>query len=122
MDDARVWGSEKGLWTADADHYRETVDPDCLMVLPDPPYVFGGGEAVDEVSHTPRWTQVAFSEQKVSRPQEGLIVIAYRVEASKDGGASYSAWCSTTYRRLEHDVWRVIQHQQTPVSQTATHD
>ena len=120
MDDARVWGSEEGLWTADAAHYRETVDPDCLMVLPDPPYVFGGGEAVEEVSRTPRWTQVAFSEQKVSRPQEGLIVIAYKVEASKDGGAAYAAWCSTTYRRIEHDVWRVIQHHQTPVSQTAT--
>jgi hypothetical protein len=42
-----------------------------------------------------------------------LIVIAYRAEAAK-GDERYVAHCTSTYRRLEHEVWRVVQHQQTP--------
>ena len=117
MDDARIWGSEKGLWTADADHYREIIADDCLMVLPDRPNIFTGSEAVDAVSKTPQWTTTTFSDQRVSRPQEGLIVIAYTVAASRDEEA-YSAHCTTTYRRLSQDEWRVIQHQQSPVLET----
>lgn len=114
MDDGRVWSFEESLWTGDAAHYRELIDDECLMVVPQPPYVLGGQEAVDAVSDTPRWSKVTMSEKRVSRPQEGLIVIAYSAEASKDDGESYRAHCTTTIRRLEHDVWRVIQHQQTP--------
>jgi len=114
VDDARIWGSEQGLWTADADHYREIIADDCLMVLPDQPNIFTGTEAVDAVSKTPRWTITTFTDQRVSRPQEGLIVIAYAVTASRDE-ETYSAHCTTTYRRLSHDEWRVIQHQQSPV-------
>ena len=115
MDDARVWGSEEGLWSGDVEHYRAVIDAECLMVLPDRPYVFTGGDAVAEVSRTPRWTEVRFSDQKVSRPQEGLIIVAYSVDASK-GEEFFRAFCTTTYRRIEHDDWRVVQHQQLPVS------
>ena len=114
MDDSRVWGSEKGLWTATPEHYRAIIDSECLMVLPDKPYVFDGQTAVAEVSRTPRWEDVAFDDQKVSRPQDGLIVIAYRVTASR-GQDHYSAHCTTTYRKLAHDDWRVVQHQQSPI-------
>ena len=113
MDDVRVWGSEEGLWSGDADHYRAVIDSDCLMVLPDSPHVFNGEDAVAEVSRTPRWTEVAFSDQRVSRPQNGLIVIAYAVRATRETEA-YAAWCTTTYRRIEHDDWHVVQHHQTP--------
>ena len=32
MEDSRVWEFEKSLWTGDADHYRASIDDDCLMV------------------------------------------------------------------------------------------
>jgi len=89
------------------------------MVLPDRPNIFTGAEAVDAVSKTPRWTTTTFSDKRVSRPQEGLIVIAYAVAASLDGG-TYYAHCTTTYRRSSHDEWRVIQHQQSPVLETVS--
>jgi hypothetical protein len=47
------------------------------------------------------------------RPQEGLIAIAYKAEASREGATGYTAYCTTTMRRLEHEEWRVVQHQQT---------
>jgi hypothetical protein len=113
VDDARVWGFEKSLWVGDAEHYRELVDDECLMVLPHPPFVLGGEQAVAAVANTPRWSEVAFSDGRIARPQEGLIVIAYGVKASRDD-ETYEAHCTSTYRRLSHEEWRVVQHQQTP--------
>lgn len=114
MDDDRVWDFETSLWTADAAHYRASIDDECLMVLPQPPYVMSGQQAIEAVSDTPRWTSVALSERQVMRPQEGLIVVAYKAEAAREGSEPYVAHCTSTYRRLGHEEWRVVQHQQTP--------
>ena len=114
MNDDRVWSFEESLWTADAQHYREAIDDECLMVLPEPPYVFTGQQAIEAVTDTPRWSKVVLSQRQVARPQEGLIVIAYHAEAEGGSGKKYQAHCTSTYRRLEHEVWRVVQHQQTP--------
>jgi hypothetical protein len=113
MDDDRVWSFEKSLWTGGADHYRELVDDECLMVLPQPPFVLSGAQAIEAVASTPRWSDVELSKGQIARPQEGLIVIAYHARASRDD-ETYEAHCTSTYRRLEHEVWRVVQHQQTP--------
>ena len=114
MDDQRVWAFEESLWTADAAHYAESIDAECLMVLPKPPFVLTGKEAVDAVSATPRWSSIELTERQVARPQEGVIVVAYRAHATMDGGEDYEAHCTSTYRRLSHEHWTVIQHQQTP--------
>ena len=114
MEDERIWSFEESLWTADAEHYRESIDAECLMVLPTPPYVMSGSQAVEAVASTPRWSKVELSEQQVARPQEGLIVIAYQARAERDGAPPYEAHCTSTYRRLGHEDWKVVQHQQTP--------
>jgi hypothetical protein len=114
MEDGRVWEFEESLWKADAAHYIEAIDDDCLMVLPHPPFVLSGSDAVASVSDTPRWTSVEFSDQRVARPQEGLIVVAYAINASRDKEQPYQAHCTSTYRRIAHDEWRVVQHQQMP--------
>ncbi len=113
MEDQRVWAYEESLWTGDADHYRELVDDECVMVLPTIPFVLSGTEAIEAVADTPRWQSVTISDGRIMRPQEGLIVIAYSAKA-EGGGKSYHAYCTSTYRRLGHDEWRVVQHQQTP--------
>jgi hypothetical protein len=113
MEDRRIWAFEESLWTGDAENYRKLVDDECVMVLPEAPYVFTGQQATEAVVETPRWSKVTFSEQQVMRPQEGLLVIAYKAAAEREGTDTYSAFCTTTMRRLEHDEWRVVQHQQT---------
>ena len=113
MDDERVWAFEESLWTADADHYRNSIDSECLMVLPSPPFVMSGEQSIEAVSQTPRWSKVVLCDRSVARPQEGLIVVAYKANAEKEGSA-YEAYCTSTYRRLEHEEWRVVQHQQMP--------
>ena len=114
MDDQRVWNFEASLWTGDADHYRASIDPECLMVLPEPPFVMSGADAIEAVSATPRWETVEITERQVARPQEGLIVVAYKARARRRAAAAYEAHCTSTYRRLGHEEWRVVQHQQTP--------
>jgi hypothetical protein len=89
MDDNRLWSFEESLWTE-------------------------GTEAIDAVADTPVWDSAELSERTVSRPQEGLIVIGYHVHAQR-GDEAYEAHCTSVIRRLEHEVWRVVQHQQTPV-------
>jgi hypothetical protein len=120
MDDDRIWAFEESLWTASPEHYAESIDDACLMVLPAPPFVFTGRQSIEAVSNTPRWDELRLSDRQVSRPQEGLIVVAYRAEASR-GGERYVAHCTSTYRRLPgasgertEDRWQVVQHQQTP--------
>ena len=116
MQDDRLWGFEQSLWLEGRENYREKVDPEVVMVLPQPPYVLSGEEAIGAVMATPVWDRAELADRRVSRPQEGLIVVGYRVRAEKDGHARYEAWCSSVYRRLEHEAWRVVQHQQTPVT------
>jgi hypothetical protein len=114
MDDDRIWAFEEHLWTGDAARYRECIDDECVMVVPAEPHVLTGGEAAEAMADTPRWSDVQFDARRVSRPQEGLIVIAYEATARRGEGESYRAWCTSTYRRLGHEEWRVVQHQQTP--------
>lgn len=114
MEDARLWAFEEELWLGGADVYRQKVDAQCVMALPSEPFLFDGEAAIRAVEHTPRWESATFEDQRVARPEEGLIVIAYRVKAERPG-KSYHALCSSTLRRLSHDHWTVVQHQQTPL-------
>lgn len=114
MDDERVWRFEESLWRASGVRYHERVDPDCIISLSRPPQVSAGGAAVDAVSQTPEWDEVSFSDREVRRPEEGLIVIGYRIAAAK-GEARFEAACTSVYRRRAHDDWSVVQHAQIPL-------
>ncbi len=113
MDDQRIWQFEESLWLGDGDTYRALIDEQCVMALPAAPHVFDRDAAIEAVAGTPRWSEVAFSEQRVQRPEEGLIVIAYRAKAARDGEA-YEAYCTTSMRRRGHEDWLVVQHSQLP--------
>lgn len=113
MENTRIWEFERSLWLGDAQQYHALVDDKCVMVVPSEPFVLSAQGAKDAVSATPRWREVTFSQQTVERPQEGLIVIGYRARATR-GDQAYEAYCTSTLRRLSHDEWRVVQHQQTP--------
>ena len=114
MDDDRIWNFERDLWTGGAEVYREKVADDCVMALPADPFVMDGKAATEAVSDTPRWEDVTISHKHVARPEHGLIVIAYRAEATR-GDETYRALCTSTLRRIEEENWEVVQHQQTPL-------
>lgn len=93
------------------DVYERLIDDDCVMALPAEPFVFSRDAAIEAVTNTPRWEDVRFSDRRIVRPQDGLIAIAYKADAER-GEEQYSAYCTTTMRRVAHDVWRVVAHSQ----------
>ena len=113
MEDKRIWEFERELWLGGGDVYRKNVAEDCVMALPAEPFLYDHEGATQAVEKTPRWDEVDFADTRVTRPEEGLIVIGYRARASR-GGNSYHALCTSTLRRLGHEDWVVVQHQQTP--------
>lgn len=114
MNDERIWEFERELWVGPTDAYDRKVADNCIMALPTDPWLLDGPEARAAVKDTPRWEDVDFSGTRVERPEEGLIVIAYRAQASR-GGEHYDALCTSTLRRISEENWEVIQHQQTPL-------
>jgi len=115
MGDETVWIIEKRLWTEGASAWRESLDPLALMVLPEPAGIMRASAARASVEDAPRWAQVEMSERTLVRPTHDLIVIAYRARGRREDGSSYEALCGSTYR-LADDRWRMVQHQQTPIS------
>lgn len=114
MEDNRIWEFERELWLGGGDVYETRVAKDCIMALPAEPYLFDHGAATRAVEATPRWSEVDFADTRVSRPEEGLIIIGYRVRARRDD-KDYRALCTSTLQRLGHEEWVVVQHQQTPL-------
>lgn len=116
MDDDRIWEFERELWVGGPEVYEKKVAVDCVMALPAAPFLFDGRAAIEAVKATPRWDEARFEDTRVERPEEGLIVIAYRVLARRGGTEKeYHALCTSTLQRLAHEDWVVIQHQQTPL-------
>lgn len=111
MEDQRIWAMEEELWRGGDEVYERLVDEQVVMALPADPYIFTRDAAIAAVKNTPRWEEVRFSEQKVSRPEEGLIVIGYKVEATR-GGERYCCYASSTMMRRGHEDWTVVQHSQ----------
>jgi hypothetical protein len=111
MEDERIWAMEEKLWRGGGEVYEQLVDENVVMALPAEPFIFSRDEAKAAVEKTPRWDDVRFSEQRVTRPEEGLIVIGYRVEASR-GDETYRCFASSTLMRRGHEDWTVVSHSQ----------
>ncbi|MDP4991123.1 MAG: hypothetical protein NWQ37_07945, partial [Marivita lacus] len=47
----------------------------------------------------------------IQQPEEGLIVVGYRIIAEK-GEKRFKAACTSVYRRKAHEEWSVVQHSQ----------
>lgn len=112
MEDDRIVEFERSLWIGESDVYRRCVSLRCLMVLPEQPFIMRGEDAIAAVEGTPRWSEVEFSNMEIERPQDGLIAIAYRANASRNR-EQYAAYCTSTYLRSPDGNWQVVQHQQT---------
>jgi hypothetical protein len=105
---------EESLWRASGEPYHERIDPECITALSHASQIFGGRDAVDAVTGTPEWDEVSFTDRTISRPEEGLIVVGYRVNAEK-AGTSFTAVCTSVYRHRAHEDWTVVQHAQVAI-------
>ena len=114
MGDDEAWCMERAFWTGGAEHYRDALDPACVMAFPAPAGIIAGPGIAESLAGAPRWSSVGMSEAHVARPADGLLVLAYKAKGERDGAAPYTAHCTSTYRRADDGRWRLVQHQQTP--------
>lgn len=114
MTDDEVWHLEERFWTSGAGHYREALDPECVMAFPAPAGIIQGPGIARSLAGASRWSSIGMAERHVGRPAEGLLVLAYKAEGRRGCAAHYRAYCTSTYRK-DGDHWRLFQHQQTPV-------
>ena len=114
MQDQEIRDFEQALWTGSAEEYERKIDADnAVMVVPAQPFMLKGREAIEAVKETPRWSSADLGDLTIARPEHGLITVAYHVKARRDGDdADYEAYCTSTYRRLDDEEWRVVQHSQ----------
>ena len=113
MTDAEFWQIERELWLGGPEVFRRWVARECLMVFPDPVGILTGPTVVESIAPGPRWQTVTFLVTALRRLGGDVAVLAYRVEAGRPAGATYRAFCSTTYVQQAGDWW-LMQHQQTP--------
>ena len=118
MDDERVWALEESLWTGGPDNFRNLLDEASLTLVPTAPFLLDSEQTIASIEKAPRWKEVVMAHRKVVRPQEGLIVLGYRAVARRDEAEDYNAWCTSTWRRVAHDEWRLVQHQQMQAADT----
>lgn len=113
MTDEDVWRMEERFWTGEERHYRDALDPACVMAFPPPAGIIEGPAVTRSLAGAPRWASVTMAGTHVGRPSDDLIVLAYRARGQRDGAAPYEAYCTSTYSSAG-DRWRLVQHQQTP--------
>ncbi|ACP25783.1 hypothetical protein NGR_c20200 [Sinorhizobium fredii NGR234] len=114
MDDREAWDRERRLWLEGAGVYQQLLDDECLMAFA-PVGILSGAEIIRALDGAPRWLDVEMTEQRSARPNDSVLVLAYRADARRDPDVSYAAYCTSTYARTGED-WRLIQHQQTPIA------
>ena len=91
LKDDDSWRMETLFWTGGEEHYRTTLDPDCVMAFPAPAGIVAGPQIIESLKETPRWFAVAMGEKRVSRPSPDLLVLGYHVEARREGATPYKA-------------------------------
>ena len=107
-----LWQLEEAFWTGGEEAYAASLDPACLMTFPGIG-TLDAQAALEGLKGSPRWSEVVLEGQRLARPAEDIVTLAYRARAVRRGAAPHIAWCSSSYRR-EDGRWLLFQHQQTP--------
>jgi hypothetical protein len=111
----RLWSMEQDFWLKGADFYEKHLDARCVMAFPAPAGIMRREAILASLEGMARWQSAAMSNRTEATPAADLAILAYEVEAHRDGAAPYRATCLSTYRRDE-DHWQMMSHQQTPAA------
>ena len=88
---------------------------DAVMVFPEPTGMMDEEAIIASLEEGARWTSVRMDEVNLVHLRDSAAVLAYRAEARKSDGATYSALAASVYICQDDGVWRLAFHQQTPI-------
>lgn len=114
MDEKMFWEMEKGFWTGGAEYFESELAEDAVMILPEPHFILDRAQAIEQIKHTARWTDLKISHKQYRRPADDCRVLVYQVAAHRVDGTPYKALCTSVYARVKFE-FVMICHQQTPV-------
>jgi hypothetical protein len=121
MDEQTLLAIEERFWRGGAEHYREALATDALMVFAPPAGVLDRAGTLASIEQAPRWQAVSFAAVHVARPAADVVVLVYQARAARENGAApYDAQCSSVYVRQGAEGWRLALHQQTPLQASAS--
>ena len=112
---------ERQLWARanDAGFYRERLTADAVLVFPAPAGLLERDQTIEAVSSSRGWREFELDDFRVVTLTERSAMAAYRANAVRADGSSYSAYCSSVY--VQADVgWQLALHQQTPIAGSST--
>lgn len=85
-------------------------------MLPEPGGTLAKEAVVRAIEASPRWADIRMENLRVMRPAEVVAVLTYKARASRPSDdPAYSALISSVYV-LRDGSWKLVFHQQTPVS------
>ena len=112
---------ERDLWARanDPAYYADRLTDDAVLVFPAPFGLLDRAQTLEAVSGSGGWREFDLQDYRVVELSEHSAAAAYRADAVRADGSSYSAYCSSTYVRRDAG-WQLALHQQTPIVEDDT--
>jgi hypothetical protein len=108
---------EEGFWTAsDRVHYFGAhMAGDAVMVFPEPTGILDEAAIIETLESGSAWAEVRIADVDFVHLRDSGAILAYKAQARKDSGDSYSAYAASVYVLQDDGAWRLAFHQQTPI-------
>ena len=109
---------ERQFWSevADTDFYLEHTTENVVMVFPAPYGIMERDATLAAVAAATRWEACDFTDMHFVDLTEKSAVIAYRADARRRDGSTYSTFAASSYVKRAGS-WKLAVHQQTPIPQ-----
>jgi hypothetical protein len=110
---------ERSLWTNDPKVYRASLRDDALLMFQETGVITRDNAIAaiqQENRENRRWTEVAFSDQRVFSPTDDTRFLIYKATARWNYEQDpRTVLCSSLYTSQSGE-WKLVFHQQTPVA------
>ena len=88
---------------------------DAVMIFPPPAGIMDEAAIIESLGDDAPWSGVRIDEVDLVHVRDSAAVLAYRAEARRRDGETYSAYAGSVYVCQDDGDWRLAYHQQTPI-------
>jgi hypothetical protein len=106
-------GIERALGGGTGDTYREHLAEDAVVVVPGA--AITREQCAAAIDETPGWDDFEITDDRIVRPNDDTAILTYRWRSSR-GDYVYESLMSSVYARRAEGGWKLVLHQQTPVT------
>lgn len=104
---------EHALGGGTGDTYREHLTDDAVVVVPGA--AISREQCASAIDSTPGWDEFTISDHRLIQASDDSAILTYRWRSTR-GDYTYESLMSSVYARQADGAWKLVLHQQTPVS------